>query len=328
MPLNRTPPSSPAQAPPPATPAPAAASAVTAAPALLSAPLTLRGESRTGSEPNLHHDFESDAIAYATQRNTKRKRDEICLDHPNEDIRLFFEQMFKEWTNRQDAKNNTILKTMTEIKDQNSAITASLDFMSNKYDELLNKFSKMEEECVKNRTYIKTLENRIEFLERSMRSSCIEIKNIPKPPNETKADIVKIIQKIGKAIDVDINTSDVADVRRINTKTDNKPIILQLTSVLKKEFIIKRLKQFNKDHMDEKLNTGHLNYKTPLKPIYITEHVTPETRRLYQSCREFSKDNQYTFCWIAGGRVYLRKSEGQPAIRIDSTSDLSKLSTK
>lgn len=325
MPLNRTPPPSHSQT---GSPAPAATPTSTA-PAFFAT--SLNSDLRTGSEPNLHYDFESEESAYVTQRNIKRKREgdnQLTSDYLNEDLRLFFEQMFGEWSRRQDAKNNIILKTVNEIKNQNSAITESLDFMSNKYDELLKKFTILEEEREKNRHYIKSLENRIEFLERNLRSSSIEIKNIPKSPRETKADMISVVQKIGKVIDEDINSLDICDVRRINTKTDNKPIILQLSSVLKKENIIRKLKQFNKNNKDNRLSTGHLDINAPLKPIYVSEHVSTETRRLYHACREFSKDNHFSFCWIAGGRVYLRKTEGLPAVRIDSTSDLSKLSSK
>jgi hypothetical protein len=325
MPLKRTPPPSPTSQPPPPAPA-----ATVDAPVFASA--TLCGESRTGSEPNLHRDFESDTMAYVTQRNTKRKLDEsngkLSIDRANEETTLIFEKMFNEWSRNQDVKNNAILKTMTEIKEQNSAITVSLDFMSSKYDELLNRFAQIEEEREKSKMHIKSLENRIEYLERHMRSASIEIKNIPKSPAESKTDMMKVVKKIGKIIEEEISTSDVYDVRRINTKTDNKPIILQLSSVIKKENILRRLKQFNKENSANKLNTGHLDYKIPVKPVYITEHITTEARRIFQSCREFSKENHYTFCWIAGGRIYLRKAEGLPAIRIDCMPDLLKLTAK
>lgn len=45
----------------------------------------------------------------------------------------------------------------------------------------------------------------------------------------------------------------------------------------------------------------------------------------YYITREFTRDNSYSYCWTSRGSIYLRKTEGQPVIRIQSETDLTKL---
>lgn len=67
----------------------------------------------------------------------------------------------------------------SEIKKQNSELQISLQFMSDKYDTILQTLANLEEEKVKDKKMISKLEERIELLERKSRSTVIEIRNVP-----------------------------------------------------------------------------------------------------------------------------------------------------
>ncbi|KAF9412467.1 hypothetical protein HW555_009037 [Spodoptera exigua] len=147
---------------------------------------------------------------------------------------------------------------------------------------------------------------------------------IPKTEQrETSGDLINSIQKLGKILNIDIETSGIRDIYRVNTKTDNnKPIIVEFVSKLTKENIITAVKKFNSENRNNKLNTTHLQIKGPQNPIYVAETLTASARKLFYLSREFAKEHNYSFCWVANGRIFLRKAEGQKSTRVDSESDL------
>lgn len=128
------------------------------------------------------------------------------------------------------------------------------------------------------------------------------------------------MQSIAETLDVPVQTSDIRNIQRINTKKpENKPIIVDFTSVLTKEKLIEHCKKFNRTN---KLTTSHLHIKGPSKPIFISENLTYKTRRLYFLARDFAKTNDYKYCWTAGGKVYIRKKEGEPTLRLNGEEDI------
>lgn len=97
----------------------------------------------------------------------------------------------------------------------------------------------------------------------------------------------------------------------------------------KKESILGAVKKLNKNKKNnEKLNSTHLNLSGPARPIFVSETLTYKTQKLYFLAREFSRLNNYDYCWTSKGMVYLRKSEDAPLIRINAEADLSKLTAK
>ncbi|CAG4933869.1 unnamed protein product [Parnassius apollo] len=109
-----------------------------------------------------------------TMRPQKRKQgDDI------EFLMQKFESMFSNWTSTQDEKYATLLETMNTIKDQNTHISSSLEFLSHQYDSLKDKYDNLLQGKKVDKIYIENLENKIEILERNNHASCIEIRNIP-----------------------------------------------------------------------------------------------------------------------------------------------------
>lgn len=275
---------------------------------------------RYDSEPILNTERASSASHNITLR--KRKREDECLS--KNDILDMFTNLKLE----QEKSFTTLLDAMQDIKKQNADIHVTMNFLSQKYDEILNKVSDLEAERKSDQKYIKTLESKVEYLERSIRNSHIEIRNIPKNSTETKKDLSIIVEKLGNTLNIPLQPTDIKDIYRINNgkKSENaKPIVVELSSVILKEEILGSVKSYNKEHKDIKLNTSTLKIEGPTKPVFIGEDLTSHTRRLYYLSREFAKTNKYAFCWTSRGVVYLRKNHGAPQIRIVNESDLNGL---
>jgi hypothetical protein len=195
-----------------------------------------------------------------------------------------------------------------------------------RYDELLTRFDRLEEERKSDKKYIRQLEIKIESLERNDRMSCIEFTNIPFNKSETKDDLINIVSKTCTVFSTDIQKSEIKNVYRVNTnKQDFKPIITEFMSVLKKNEILAAVKNYNKVNKNNKLSTAHISIQGTPKPIYISECLTYKNKKLYAMAREYAKAHNYQFCWTSQGNVFLRKSEGSPATRIIEETDLAKL---
>ncbi|CAG9783470.1 unnamed protein product [Diatraea saccharalis] len=276
----------------------------------------------------LHREFgdslDQGSEALASQRSKRKFEGD---DHS--DMRSFMADMriyFSNFTKNQDEKLLNLQESISDIKTQNAEIFKSIEFISNKYDQLSERLRKLEEERGENYNYISAIEERLDFFEKKGRSTYVEIRNIPKIPNETKESLTSLIEKIGSKVGVPVDHRDIKDIYRINSKSiENKPIIMELNTVAIKNNFIVFSKKFNKLQGSEHLNTQHLQLAGPPKKIYISDFLTPKLRRLFYLAREFAKENDFNYCWSSNGNIFLRKRDGSSHIRINTEMDLKKL---
>lgn len=252
----------------------------------------------------------------------KRRRDQ---DDDLKDLRSEMRGLFTNLT-------NSVEQRFDEIKQQNNDLHASLQFMSDKYDSVLEKLQNLEEERIKERRHIQVLEDKIENLERKMKATGIEIRNVPRMTKddkkpETKLEMCELVKVIAKLVDVNLQDSDIKDIYRVNSNKETaKPLIVELNSVLMKDNLLKAIKNFNKERTKgDKLNTLHLKISGPPRPVFLSETLTFNTQKLFHMTRELARENQYSYCWTSRGLIYLRKAEGHPLIRINSEADIHKL---
>ncbi|KAI5651390.1 hypothetical protein NE865_00634 [Phthorimaea operculella] len=240
--------------------------------------------------------------------------------------------MLKDIQNSQNLKFATLERSMTEIKAQNAGLQDSVKFISDMYDEMKKRLDVVESENTLYKARIQSLEDNLEQLERGSKSSSIEIRNIPLSPSEDSSKLSEHVINLGTAVNCQLQNSDIRDIFRIKLKPEKGsenpvpgPILVQLTTTTKKENLVRSVSNFNKNKpTGSKLNTSHLKLEGT-KPVYVSDCLTVKARRLHYLAREFKKKHQYSSCWTAYGRVYLRKAEGSPTIRIDSEENLNNL---
>lgn len=238
--------------------------------------------------------------------------------------------IFATFEAQQNLKFEKLMESMSVIKNQNNEIQKSMEFLSSKYDEVLEKMLKLEE---KNKCYerkIESLESKIELLERNSRSSIVEIRNIPKQDPENKTLLCALVQKVGDVISQPLTKSDIHDVYRLKTKKESNcnNIVVNFTTTLCKDGFIKQSRNYNKMHRDNKLNTSHLQLPGPLKPIFIDESLTSLGRRLAYLARQFIAEHKYHSTWTSYGKIFIKKTHDSPALRVDCEQDLEKLLNK
>ncbi|CAG9790246.1 unnamed protein product [Diatraea saccharalis] len=87
---------------------------------------------------------------------------------------------------------------MAIITHQNSEIKTSMEFISSKYDDYVDRISILEQENADYKKQIISLESKLEQIEKNSRTSMLEIRNIPKQQHENKEILRKIVMDIGK----------------------------------------------------------------------------------------------------------------------------------
>ncbi|CAH2086329.1 unnamed protein product [Euphydryas editha] len=270
-----------------------------------------------------HCDSAPDLPMLGTNNSERKKRKHDCADLS---IPSDIAEMFASLTRQQDKIFQELKSTINNIKEQNDDLKKSVDTLSNKYDEFMSRMSTLESQRKQDRLTISKLEKKIENLERKTRATGLEIRNIPRSNGETKESLFNTLKDLGKIVRVDLCDGDIRDVYRINSKDGSNPIIAELSSVIVKEKIINKVKSFNKSKTTtEKLNTSYLNYPGPKKPIFISETLTQNTKKLFYLARNFQKNYNYAFCWTSRGIIYIRKNEKSPQIKITTEADLEKL---
>lgn len=309
MMTKRTPPSSPA---PPATDTASRSTAALPAVSLpakanaLKLPVTLPLHS-SSSEPNLTDN---------PKTSLKRKR---CYSEALNDFMDEMRQMFQDLKDEHEKRFNQISTAVEEVR-------STVDFLADRHAQLQTKVEQLEKGRTADAQHIKTLEDRLDYLERDSRSTCLEIRNIPAPASESKSALLETFINTSKILNVPVQHYEVKDIFRVNHKDPGqRTIIVDLTSALLKEKVITMYRRFNKG--TSKLTTEHLRMGGPPKPIFISENLTPKMKRLFYLAREFSKGNDFMFCWVSHGKIFLRKRENGPLMRVMNEADLESFKT-
>lgn len=280
------------------------------------------------SESNISEQVERTPPNFVVQRNKRGRGHDYEYDFNS--FRDEMKTMISSLMSAQQDEIKKIYPTLMDIKKTNNNIQNTIDFLAIQNDELKKKIEQLELRTKKDKEYITLLEDKVEDLQRESRKANIQIQNVPRAPNETKEDLMKMVLSFSNSIDCSIGKKDIKDIYRIQNKRDiNKsPIIMEISCTLQKLDILKMTKNFNIRHK-EKLCTKHLGFtKNEYVPIYVSEQLTARGARLYFLARDLAKSRAYKFCWTAFGRIYIRKDENSPIIIIKNEFQVNSLMQK
>lgn len=259
----------------------------------------------------------------AKARN-KRKRDELDIGTCMSDMK----KMFECWQEKQDEKFAALQKIVEDFKENCTQFKLSMEFITSQYEDLKEKYDSLQKENVAHITHIQILETEIEKLQHSSRASCVEFRKVPviQDKQESKEYLLDLVIKAGKTLGMDLRPADLRDVYRSYAKPGFcKPIIAEFTSIITKESFINAAKSFNRMQPGNRFSTSHLQMNFPKTAVYISEVLTPRTKKLHFLAREHAKTYFFSYCWVAHGKIYLRKKDGSAAVRINSEKDLERL---
>lgn len=212
---------------------------------------------------------------------------------------------------------------LNSLKITNGEFTKTIQFLSDMYDnqknlleDISNKMKQYIKENEELKIEVKELKSRINDLEEKDKEKNLLISGIELTGTENlKTDI---IDKITKALNVEIEKNEIETCYQIRKNNKNSPIILKLLNKSKKEEIIKRRKENGPLFIEE---CGIIS-KNGI--IYINEDLSKEKQKIFKEARELRKQKKIAFTWITGGKIYIRKTADGPAVRLRDIQDLNR----
>lgn len=250
--------------------------------------------------------------------------------------------------NDEASRNNdnhyqTVLNEIRQMRDQLSKITASCEFLGNKYDDinanmiknnaLIENFTKeineLKETNKKKDIIIESMQTQINNIEQQMLSNNIDIKNIPITPQE---NLIEIVKGIGTTIENVINDNDITDIYRTNIKNPEKSnIIVKFASNQCKTKFIKQARSTRPIKLSAvRQNTNNVNNINSTRvefdaTIYVNNQLTKHNKHLLWLTKEKAKQENWKYVWESAGKILARRSENTQSIIINTDNDVNNI---
>lgn len=154
------------------------------------------------SESNLTVDTHQQTASPSTFISTRNKRKRGLEDFSAE-FTAFKEEMRNLILNLTSKNCEDIAKiypTLVDIQQSNRNIENSIAFLTAQNEEYRKKIEKLETQALEDRKYITILEDKVEDLQKGMRKTSFELKNVPKIDKETREDLLNMISCLSKTV--------------------------------------------------------------------------------------------------------------------------------
>lgn len=212
---------------------------------------------------------------------------------------------------------------LASVKETVQEIERKVQRMSDRYDEAMKKLTVQEAEMTEIKTRVKKLEETspaneeinklkqdLNNLEQYGRLNNIEVHGILVSEHE---DLMEKLTCVADKLQVTrLKKEDVEAVHRVPSRKGKTPPIM--------------IRFLNRSTRDEWLkNKKKLRSEDSNDNIYLQENLTEINKKLFFEAREKAKSLGYRYTWHRGGCTYLRKQDGDRAIRIKTHSDIDKI---
>ncbi|CAB0004854.1 unnamed protein product, partial [Nesidiocoris tenuis] len=164
---------------------------------------------------------------------------------------------------------------------------------------------KLESENQKLKSSVDNLQTKVDYLEQESRRMNIEVHGVPETRNE---DCEKIVKDLASFLEVDIDLKRAFRAGPMKSDRSRK-ILVELKSEESREAIANAAKR------NEELVASRFSKSWPSKRIYINENLTGYRANLLHQTKMFAKQANYKYVWIKNYNVYMRKTEGDRAIK-------------
>lgn len=170
------------------------------------------------------------------------------------------------------------------------------------------------------RNKVSNLETRLDESEQYSRRNTLEIHGVPMEKGE---NVVTLVKTVGRALDYPVEDGMIDACHRLRTRdgSGNPPgIIVRMVRRLDAEGLLQ------KRRVKRNLNTHDLGLTSnPAGAVYVNESLAPGRRRLLNAARQLKREKGYTYLWIRGGRILMRKNEGDRVIVLTTMEDLARV---
>jgi len=206
------------------------------------------------------------------------------------------------------------LDQLLEIKSTVEGIQKSMDFLSSKYDSIINEMKALRDENkvlkkeveelrrnqVKTDEAVEVLDQRVQELDMYGRRMNLEIFGVSVEGDHVKEeDTAEVVTKIAEQIGVTYKPQDIHKLHRLQPRSDGKPptILVQFMSVVVRDAWLQAGKK------------ARLVEKATGRKIFFNENLTPYYKRLLKEAKTRANLHNYKFVWIKNGKIHVRRSE-------------------
>ncbi|XP_039278707.1 uncharacterized protein LOC120350214 [Nilaparvata lugens] len=170
------------------------------------------------------------------------------------------------------------------------------------------------------RKQISDLQLRVDEAEQYSRRNTIEIHGVPVQKGE---NVVTIVKDIGRSLGFPVNDSMIDACHRLRSKVGSgrhPGIIVRMVRRLDAEELLQ------KRRVKRNFNTHDIGLTAkPAEPVYLNECLSPARRTLFSAARKVKNEKNYSYLWVRGGKIFLRKEQGLSVITVTKMEDLEKL---
>lgn len=250
----------------------------------------------------------------------KVKRKSMVLESKSnityDDVLSLFHDLKNEFSRVEKSLGGSLSMCHDDVKD----LKLVIEEQKKEISKLVSSCDDLARENVSLKKHIGILEVRLDESEQYSRRNTIEIHGIPTEPNE---NVLEVVKKVGQSLNYPIETNMVDACHRLrNNQNGNRPpgIIVKMVRRLDAEGLLARRR------VKRNLNTSDLGYNLPQSnPVYINESLSPSRRKLFLAARTIKNEKAYTYLWVRGGKIFMRKEDKMPVKVIGSAEDLEKL---
>lgn len=258
-----------------------------------------------------------------------------CAEHLHTEIRdIIREELSNSLQETAAALTKTFIVNLKEIKEEIREFGQSLSFLCGEFNSLesdnnlfRNEINQVRKQNELLRSELVDIKARCNQLDQLFRTSNVEIQCVPENKSENLIDLVK---RLAHVVNVVINENDIQYCTRIAKlnpgSTRPRTILTKFNSPRARDTLIWGVIKYNNKNVQDKLNTHDLGFTSSEKsPVFVVENLSPENKNLLAATRQRTKELQYKFIWVRGGRIFVRKSETTRKIFIRNFDSLNHL---
>lgn len=168
----------------------------------------------------------------------------------------------------------------------------------------------------------RSLQIRVNSMEQYSRKTNVEIAGIPQTQGE---DVISVVQDIGKVIGAEVRKEEVMAAHRVPSYSRGRTpqIIVQFQNRVQRNHFLERFKTARKTN--NRMSARQVNKIFPDTAFYVNEHLTPENKVLLSKTKLACKEVGFRYTWCKEGKIFARRADDEPAIRIECEEDLAKI---
>lgn len=202
----------------------------------------------------------------------------------------------------------TVINIETKVQELSDKYDHVLSEMKEQSKEILDLKKRLSDVEMQNNTEVEELRQEVNKLEQYSRRTNLEIHGLPRSENE---DLLCKVNDIARKLElVQLTATDLEDLHRLPPKPGKIPVVLArfVSRVTRDQWLAKR---------------AHLR-DTDLN-VRFFDNLTAHNKKLLWMTKVKAQEKRYQFVWQKNGNIFVRKAEGNRAIKIGSEVDLGKI---